>query len=61
MLHIYAQLYTDGCVPTMLKWSYPSSMNVSLVNQYSQIWNDLKNGLSPVVGYGLDVCASDRH
>lgn len=59
MLHIYAQLYTDGCVPTMLKWSYPSSMNVSLVNQYSQIWNDLKNGLSPVVGYGLDVCASD--
>lgn len=59
MLHIYSQLYVEGCVPTKLKWSYPSSMGDVLVNQYSQIWKDLSVDLSPIKGVGLAICDSD--
>ena len=59
MLHIYAQLYTEGCVPEKLNWSYPSSMSNNLVIQYSQIWNDLSKGLSPVKGKDLAICKSN--
>lgn len=59
MLHVYAQLFADGCVPETLKWSYPSAMGCMLVNQYSQIWNDLGVALSPVEGRELTICSSD--
>lgn len=59
MLHIYAQLYVEGCVPTKLKWSYPSSMGDVLVNQYSQIWKDLSLELSPIKDVALTICDSD--
>lgn len=59
MLHVYAQLFVDGCVPETLKWSYPSAMGSMLVSQYSQIWNDLGVALSPVVGRELTICSSD--
>jgi hypothetical protein len=49
MLHLYAQLFHDGHEPTSLKWSYPSSMNLTLVNKYSGIWESLErvNPLHP--------------
>ena len=59
MLHIYAQLYDDGCCPTRLKWSYPSAFTLDLINQYSQIWNDLGAMQSPVVDNKLEICSSD--
>lgn len=59
MLHVYAQLFVEGCVPRSLKWSYPSAMGSALVNQYSQIWNDLGVALSPVEGPELAICSSD--
>lgn len=59
MLHIYAQLFTEGCVPETLKWSYPSAMGSMLVSQYSQIWNDLGVALCPVDGHDLAICSSD--
>lgn len=59
MLHIYAQLYSEGCVPAFLKWSYPSAMGEILINQYSEIWRDLSHALSPVKDVPLEVCQSD--
>ena len=59
MLHIYAQLYTEGCVPEKLNWSYPSSMSNSLIMQYTQIWDDLSTGLSPVKDHKLTVFKSN--
>ena len=64
MLHVYAQLYEDGCVPTMLKWSYPSAMNENLVTSYSSIWKALSDGLSPVCDkqarqIELRICSDD--
>lgn len=59
MLHVYAQLFTEGCVPDVLKWSYPSAMDTMLVNQYSQIWDDLGVGLCPVKEKNLTICSSD--
>lgn len=59
MLHVYAQLFVENCVPETLKWSYPSAMGAMLVNQYSQIWNDLQVGLSPVNNHNLIVCRAD--
>lgn len=41
LLHIYAELYVKGYVPTDLRWSYPSAMGFNLMNQYSQIWKSL--------------------
>jgi hypothetical protein len=48
MLHIYAQLFEEGHEPTSLKWSYPSSMPTSLLNEYWDIYNSLKQ-VSPIV------------
>lgn len=59
MLHVYAQLFVDNCVPEKLKWSYPSAMGAMLVSQYSQIWNDLGVALSPVKDHALEICSSD--
>jgi hypothetical protein len=47
MLHIYAQLFEEGHEPTSLKWSYPSSMGTSLLNEYWDIYNSLKQ-ISPI-------------
>ena len=46
MLHVYAQLFEEGHEPTSLKWSYPSSMYTSLLNEYYEIYNSLKE-ISP--------------
>lgn len=48
MLHIYAQLFEEGHEPTSIKWSYPSSMSKSLLNEYWDIYNSLKQ-ISPLV------------
>lgn len=48
MLHIYAQLFEEGHEPTSLKWSYPSSMGTSLLNEYWDIYNSLKQ-ITPIV------------
>lgn len=47
MLHIYAQLFEEGHEPTSIKWSYPSSMGTSLLNEYYDIYNSLKQ-ISPL-------------
>ena len=55
MLHIYAQLFEEGHQPTSIKWSYPSSMSKSLLNEYWDIYNSLKL-ISPLInGKGLDI------
>jgi hypothetical protein len=48
MLHIYAQLFEEGHEPTSIKWSYPSSMGTSLLNEYWDIYNSLKQ-ITPIV------------
>lgn len=48
MLHIYAQLFEEGHEPTSIKWSYPSSMGISLLNEYWDIYNSLKQ-ITPIV------------
>lgn len=48
MLQVYAVLFEKGFVPTSLRWSYPSSMKGTLLNKYSEIWEDLSK-LSPVL------------
>jgi len=47
MLHVYAQLFEEGHEPTSIKWSYPSSMGTSLLNEYWDIYNSLKQ-ISPI-------------
>lgn len=48
MLHIFAQLFEEGHEPTSIKWSYPSSMGPSLLNEYWDIYNSLKQ-ITPIV------------
>jgi hypothetical protein len=48
MLHVYAQLFEEGHEPTSIKWSYPSSMGTSLLTEYWDIYNSLKQ-ISPIV------------
>ena len=48
MLHIYAELFVKGFVPSTLRWSYPSAMGYNLMLQYNQIWQSLRH-ISPVV------------
>lgn len=47
ILHIYAQMFEEGHEPTSLKWSYPSSMGTSLLTEYWDIYNSLKQ-ISPI-------------
>lgn len=47
LLHIYAQLFSEGMFPQNLNWSYPSSMGDSLVKDYNAIWKQLED-VSPV-------------
>ena len=54
LLHIYAELFVDNKVPVTLKWSFPSSMGETLLNQYAQIWDTLGN-ISPIVGKSLTI------
>lgn len=49
MLHVYAQLFEEGHEPTSIKWSYPSSMSIFILNQYREIYESLKS-ISPLVG-----------
>lgn len=48
MLEIYAELFQKRMFPQNLKWSYPSSMGSSLIMQYEEIWQVLKN-VNPLV------------
>ena len=48
LLHIYAQLFTEGMYPKSLNWSYPSSMSDSLVKDYNAIWKQLED-VTPVI------------
>ena len=48
MLHVYAQLFHDGLVPVNMKWSYPSSMGTTMLNDYQLIWDRLDK-ISPVL------------
>lgn len=43
LLSIYAELFARGLYPRKLKWSYPSSMNNSLLMRYDKIWKSLVN------------------
>lgn len=61
LLHIYAELFVKGLVPTSLRWSYPSAMGYDLMLQYNQIWQALKH-VTPIVdnsgqSVALDVAA----
>lgn len=61
LLHVYAELFVKGFVPTSLRWSYPSAMGYDLMLQYNQIWQALKH-VTPVVDnsgqcVGLDVAS----
>lgn len=48
LLHIYAELFVKGFVPSVLRWSYPSAMGYNLMLQYNHIWQSLEH-ISPVV------------
>lgn len=59
MLQVYATLFTEGLVPTSVKWSYPSAMAGQLLLSYQQIWDSLRT-ISPVLDlegkrYNLNV------
>ena len=43
LLNVYAELFVKGLYPKRLKWSYPSSMNNSLLMRYDKIWKSLNN------------------
>ena len=46
LLQIYAELYDKDfapIVPNKIRWSYPSSFTFELMNQYSQIWESMKD------------------
>lgn len=54
MLEIYAELFQNRMFPQNVKWSYPSSMGSSLINQYAEIWQILIN-VNPLVSINTDV------
>ena len=43
LMSVYAELFAKGLYPRKLKWSYPSSMNNSLLMRYDKIWKSLVN------------------
>ena len=54
MLEIYAELFQGRMFPQNVKWSYPSAMGSSLIKQYEEIWQLLKN-VNPLVPINTDV------
>lgn len=54
LLHVYAQLFEENHFPKTLKWSYPSSMNQSLISEYNQIWSTL-GSINPLEGESYDM------
>ena len=50
LLMVYAELFEMGLKPVKLNWSYPSTMEWSMVsNHYDPIWKDLGgNNVSPI-------------
>ena len=54
MLEIYAELFQSRMFPQNVKWSYPSSMGSTLITQYEEIWQTLKN-VNPLVPINTDV------
>ena len=51
LLMVYAELFEQNMRPTELNWSYPSTMEQSMVStQYAQIWGNLDKGMvSPIL------------
>jgi hypothetical protein len=51
LLMVYAELFDKGLQPTQLNWSYPSTMEGSLVStHYQLIWNSLgSKDISPIL------------
>ena len=49
MLCTYAELFDKGLQPIELKWSYPSSMENRIVNNYKHIWDELAR-VNPIEG-----------
>lgn len=41
LLMVYAELFDRGLRPDVLNWSYPSTMELSMVNTYNGIWKSL--------------------
>ena len=58
LLHVYATLFEKGYVPTKLNWSYPSAMGGTMVGQYGNIWDRLKD-IRPVQGKNIEVAKPD--
>lgn len=57
IMHVYANLFEMGYVPTKLNWSYPSAMPESLKSHYYRIWHTLEK-ISPVKDYSLSVAGA---
>lgn len=49
LLCTYAELFDKNLQPIELKWSYPSSMDTTVVSMYQGIWQDLAD-VQPIVG-----------
>lgn len=43
MLHVYAELFAIEKYPTLVKWSYPSAMGSSWIDNLYYIWSTLEN------------------
>ena len=48
MLEIYAELFQNRMFPQNVKWSYPSAMGSTMIKQYEEIWQVLRN-VNPLV------------
>lgn len=56
LLHVYAELFGSiNAMPKRLRWSFPSSMNDTLISTYQLIWDSLKE-MNPL----KDVGSTDR-
>ena len=49
MLYTYAELFDESLQPIEVKWSYPSSMESTVVSKYQDIWSELTQ-VNPIVG-----------
>lgn len=54
LLMVYAELFEKGLKPEVLNWSYPSTMEWSMIsNHYNQIWQNLGGiNVSPILEHG---------
>lgn len=57
LIMVYAELFDKGLKPERLNWSYPSTMEWSMVsNHYGPIWQNLcGTNVSPILEHGNEV------